>query len=290
MDDYIDDERIDRSLLYYFQQINLPLLTENEEKELSYRILNGDNEARNILIERNLRLVVNIAKRYIGNGLPFMDLIQEGNIGLIKAASKYDASKGYRFCSYAVWYIKSSIQYAIYDQSKIIKVPVYLQKIVKRFNKDWVQLQTSLNRIPTKEEVIKHLNITDSEYNDYMLLNRDVISIQEVVDSDRDKTLESFLAETATDVESVAVDNVVYDEIIHLFKKIKLTEKEIDFLLMRYGFYDNNVYTLEEIGNKYGITRQAVYYFLKSVLEKLRRCEDYSYRHVLIKGNRKAKK
>lgn len=272
MDNNQDDveERVNKSLVYYFQQIDLPLLSEEEEKRLSYRCLNGDSEARNMLIERNLRLVVSIAKKYIGSGLSFMDLIQEGNIGLMKAASKYDASKGYRFSSYAVWDINSSIQYAIFNQNRIIKIPVYVQKKINKLNKEYVKLQTILKRVPTKEEVIDYLNITSSEYNDYMFLNKDVISMQEVIDHDSDETLENFLSLNIVDISEIAISNVVRDEYIKLFRQAKLSNREIDFLLMRYGFYDGNVYTLEEIGDKYNISRQAVYQFLKEVLNKLR--------------------
>lgn len=273
MDNIYDivDDRVNRSLIYYFQQIDLPLLNEEEEKELSSRCLNGDKDARNKLIESNLRLVISIAKKYIGCGIPFMDLIQEGNIGLMKAVDKFDGSKGFRFSSYAIWDINASIQYAICNQNRIIKVPVYLQKKINKLNKEYVKLQTILNRVPTREEVIDNLNISSSEYDDYKFLNKDVISIQEIIDHHNDETLEDFLSLDVVDVEDVAINNVVRDEYIRLFRQAKLSDREIDFLLMRYGFYDGNVYTLEEIGDKYNITRQAVYQFLKSSLDKIKK-------------------
>lgn len=284
IDDSLDDESTDDKKsgksgelsttdcisLYINQARNRPLLSAKEEYELGTRLKNGDSKARKLLIESNLRLVIRDAKKFINRGLPFEDLIQEGNMGLIKAVDKYDVDKGFRFSSYATWWIRQSITRAIADKGRNIRIPVHIYDQLGEFKKALKSLTDKLNREPTPDEIADELDIPTSKVTKLFKLINDTISTNMLIGNEDDKELEDFIPAEEDSPEDIATIKTLEDQIKILFSEADLSEREIYFLMKRNGFNNKPPMTLGEIGKEEGISRQAVANIEKRALNKLR--------------------
>jgi len=254
--------------IYLTEMGQIDLLKPEEEKELAIRVSNGDLIARDKLIEANLRLVVSIAKRYQGKGLSILDLIQEGNTGLIKAVERFDVSKGNRFSTYATWWIRQAITRAIADVAKPIRIPVHLIDLINKITLAHRKLTTQLNREPTNEEIADALNISVERIENAIKATQDVISLDTPIGDDEDNTLSSLIADDNSNVEhDYDKDNLgeIFDE---LFKT--LTDREALVLQYRFGFYDGSIHTLEDVGKMFNLTRERIRQIENKAIRKLR--------------------
>jgi len=254
--------------IYLTEMGQIDLLKPEEEKELAIRVSNGDLIARDKLIEANLRLVVSIAKRYQGKGLSILDLIQEGNTGLIKAVERFDVSKGNRFSTYATWWIRQAITRAIADVAKPIRIPVHLIDLINKITLAHRKLTTQLNREPTDEEIADALNISVERIENAIKATQDVISLDTPIGDDEDNTLSSLIADDNSNVEhDYDKDNLgeIFDE---LFKT--LTDREALVLQYRFGFYDGSIHTLEDVGKMFNLTRERIRQIENKAIRKLR--------------------
>lgn len=266
-----DAETVDSIHAYLYEIGNIPILSVEEEKELALRISNGDLIAKQIFIESNLKFVVSVAKKYIGRGLPLLDLIQEGNMGLMTAVERFDVEKGFRFLTYATSWIKQSILRAIANTGRNIRIPVYLHEKVNKYIKTVTYLENKLNRVPTNEEIADEMKISVQEVIKLYKLQNDTISINNVVGDDGDTELEDFIPASEVTPEDIAIEGTLQSQVRKLFQECNLKEREIDILMLRYGFNDRNPMTLEEVGQKYGLTRERVRQIEAKALMKIRR-------------------
>ena len=247
-----------------------PLLTREEEYELATLIKEGDLKAREKFINSNLRLVVSIARRYIGRGLDFLDLIQEGNLGLINAVNKFDSNKGFKFSTHATWWIRQAITRAIADKSRNIRIPVHLYEKLSKLDKLFSNLQKKLGRDPTYEEMAKELSITAEEVERLYLIKNDAGSINALIGEDGETELENFIPASDTTIEDEIIDSSLQSEVRKLLYECNLDDREIDIIMLRYGFNNRSPMTLEEVGKKYGITRERVRQIESRALRRLR--------------------
>ena len=266
-EDYVED-----SVKSYLREIGrYPLLTEEEEKELTVQMKNGDEEAKQKLITSNLRLVVSIAKPYIRNELEFLDLIQEGNMGLIKAIEKFDINKGCKISTYATWWIRQGITRAIADKSRTIRIPVHMLEIMNRFVRMTKKLTLELGREPSVEEISKALDIEVERANEIAQYSQTTKSLDENVGEEEDGRLMDFVADTETEgPEKVAERNILQEEIKDILDNV-LTERENCVIRARFGMDDGIPKTLEEIGQKLNVTRERIRQIEAKALRKLRR-------------------
>ena len=266
-EDYVED-----SVKAYLREIGrYPLLTEEEEKELTVRMQNGDEEAKQKLVTSNLRLVVSIAKPYIRNELEFLDLIQEGNMGLIKAIEKFDVEKGCKISTYATWWIRQGITRAIADKSRTIRIPVHMLEIMNRFVRMTKKLTLELGREPSVEEISKALDIEVERANEIVQYSQTTKSLDETVGEEEDGRLMDFVADTETEgPEKVAERNILQEEIKDILDNV-LTERESRVIRARFGMDDGIPKTLEEIGQKLNVTRERIRQIEAKALRKLRR-------------------
>lgn len=276
---YDGDEHRLSDLGLYFRNLDKPLLTKEEEKSLFTRMNHGDLEAKKIIIESNLRLVVSIAKRYKGLGLEFLDLIQEGNIGLMEAVERFDVTKNNKFSTYATWWIRREVSRSIKLQGKTIRLPVNLCEQISNYYKANKELTDKLKRNPTIEELAAKLNTSVAEINRLIQYDEDIASLNTPVSEDKCTNLEDLIEEKDKDMESLFLDTERKLLIENLFRECQLNEREIMILKLRFGFLDNNEYTLAEVASIMGVSIEAIRQNQNKILEKIRK-SDYVFKLI----------
>ena len=264
------DLTINDPVRMYLKEIGqIKLLTTEEELELADRIAEGDEQAKSTLAEANLRLVVSIAKRYVGRGMLFLDLIQEGNIGLMKAVEKFDVTKGYKFSTYATWWIRQAITRAIADQARTIRVPVHMVETINKLARVERQLTLELNREPTEEELSKKMGTSVEKIREIYKISQEPVSLEIPIGEEDDSHLGDFIPdETNMSPEDYAVNELLKDEISEVL--LTLTEREEKVIRLRFGLEDGRPRTLEEVGQLFGVTRERIRQIEAKALRKLR--------------------
>lgn len=258
-------------IVKYFKEIGkIPLLSNEEEIELAYKVKNGDKEARKKFINSNLRLVVSIAKKYHCDKMSLLDLIQEGNLGLMQALEKYDVSLGYKFSTYATWWINQYISRAIIDKGSTIRLPVHAYEKFQRYKNVQIKLSIQLNRKPTIEEISQVLNISIKEVEDIIKYDYEFASLNAPVNDEEDSELGDFLP-SDEELEKDIINSLLNSELKNLMEEANLNNREINVLLLRNGFINNRVYKLDEIAQLFKLTRERIRQIEERALDKIRR-------------------
>ncbi len=281
---YLDDDVADDSVRLYLREIGkIPLLTAEEELALAKRVVAGDKGAKDKMAEANMRLVVSIAKRYVGRGLDLLDLIQEGNTGLLRAVEKFDPDKGFKFSTYATWWIRQAITRAIADQARTIRIPVHMVETINKLLRTQRRLTQELNREPSNEEIAQAMDIEVDKVEHIMKIKQDISSLDASI---RDDEEDSVLADFIEDEDTVSPEESATSQLLK--EQVKdmlgaLTEREQKILKLRFGLEDGKSHTLEEVGQEFSVTRERIRQIEAKALAKLRKHRDAKKLHDYIK-------
>ena len=271
---YLDDIADDSVRLYLREIGKIPLLSAEEELALAQRVVAGEVEAKDQMAEANMRLVVSIAKRYVGRGLDLLDLIQEGNTGLLRAVEKFDPDKGFKFSTYATWWIRQAITRAIADQARTIRIPVHMVETINKLLRTQRRLTQDLNREPTNEEIAKEMEIEVEKVEHIMKIKQDISSLDASI---RDDEEESVLADFIEDEDTITPEESATNQLLK--EQVKdmlgaLTEREQKIIRLRFGLEDGRNHTLEEVGQEFAVTRERIRQIEAKALAKLRKHKD----------------
>jgi RNA polymerase primary sigma factor len=279
---YIDDIADDSVRLYLREIGKIPLLTSEEELALAKRVVAGDKKAKDQMAEANMRLVVSIAKRYVGRGLDLLDLIQEGNTGLLRAVEKFDPDRGFKFSTYATWWIRQAITRAIADQARTIRIPVHMVETINKLLRTQRRLTQELNREPTNEEIAAAMDMDVDKVEHIMKIKQDISSLDASVrDDEEDSVLGDFIEDedTKTPTES-ASEQLLKEQVKQILGT--LTEREQKILKLRFGLEDGKSHTLEEVGQEFSVTRERIRQIEAKALAKLRKHKDTRKLHEYL--------
>ncbi len=280
---YLDDIADDSVRLYLREIGKIPLLTPEEELDLAHRVVAGEKLAKDKMAEANMRLVVSIAKRYVGRGLDLLDLIQEGNTGLLRAVEKFDPDKGFKFSTYATWWIRQAITRAIADQARTIRIPVHMVETINKLLRTQRRLTQELNREPTNEEIAQAMSMEVDKVEHIMKIKQDISSLDASVrDDEEDSVLGDFIEDEETvSPEESAATQLLKEHVKDLLGT--LTEREQKILKLRFGLEDGKSHTLEEVGQEFNVTRERIRQIEAKALAKLRKHKDSKKLHDYLK-------
>jgi RNA polymerase primary sigma factor len=279
---YIDDIADDSVRLYLREIGKIPLLTSEQELALAQRVVAGEKKAKDQMAEANMRLVVSIAKRYVGRGLDLLDLIQEGNTGLLRAVEKFDPDRGFKFSTYATWWIRQAITRAIADQARTIRIPVHMVETINKLLRTQRRLTQELNREPTNEEIAAAMEMDVDKVEHIMKIKQDISSLDASVrDDEEDSVLGDFIEDedTKTPTES-ASEQLLKEQVKQILST--LTEREQKILKLRFGLEDGKSHTLEEVGQEFSVTRERIRQIEAKALAKLRKHKDTRKLHEYL--------
>ncbi|MBE6139394.1 MAG: RNA polymerase sigma factor RpoD/SigA [Firmicutes bacterium] len=269
IEDLDDYQTNDDTMKQYMREVKkIPLLTPEQVIDIYERIKKGDIEAKKLLIVSNLKLVVSVAVKYLNRGIPIEDLVQEGNIGLIKAIDKFDVTKGFKFSTYATWWIRQAITRAIADKSRLIRIPVHANEVMNKIKSFEAQFRLEIGEKPSYNEIASALGYTEEQISKYKRGFQDIISLETPVGEDKESFLEEFIA-TDENLQEQIVDKMNFEQIFKIIQD-KLTPKEVNVLIYRFGLVDGVEKTLKEIGDSLGVSRERVRQIEARALKKIR--------------------